>query len=229
MIGALNGVECVTWDFAGHGKGPVLPMPVEWKRFGEQVLDETEPGGIGVGHSMGAAALTMAQLEDPQRFRFLLLIEPIIFPGPHGRLDHPLSLLAVRRRKSFDSREAARNSWASKHAFARWDPSALEAYVRCGLIGDGPVDLACDPDLEADIYRGSNAHETWERLGEIDIPVLVLAGEESDTTPPDFARQQAAQFRRAGVEIVADTGHFLPMEKPRLVADRVRRVAETVG
>jgi pimeloyl-ACP methyl ester carboxylesterase len=228
VIADLDTVECVAWDFAGHGRGPALPVPVDWRRFGEQVLDVTEPGGVGVGHSMGAAALTMAQLADPGRFRFLILIEPIIFPGPHGRLDHPLSVLAVRRRKTFDSRAAALENFSSKDAFSGWDAAALEAYVRCGLVGDGPVELACDPDLEADVYRGSNAHETWERLGDIEIPVLILAGEASDTTPPGFARLQAAQFEKAGLEIVPDAGHFLPMEKPRLVADRVRRVVETL-
>ncbi|MEA1903053.1 MAG: alpha/beta hydrolase [Actinomycetota bacterium] len=229
VIAGLDGVECVAWDFAGHGHGPELQVPVDWRRFGCQVLDETEPGGIGVGHSMGAAALTMAQLADPERFRFLLLIEPIIFPGPHGRLDHPLSLLAVRRRKTFESREAALENWSSKGAFAGWDSGALEAYMRCGLVGDGPVELACAPDLEADVYRGSNAHDTWDRLGEIEIPVLVLAGEESDTTPPDFARLQATQFKSAGLEIVPGSGHFLPMEKPAIVADRIRRIVETLG
>jgi pimeloyl-ACP methyl ester carboxylesterase len=229
VIAGLEGVECVAWDFAGHGRGPETHVPIDWRLFGDQVLGETEPGGIGVGHSMGAAAMCMAQLTDPDRFRFLILIEPIIFPGPHGRLDHPLTLIAVRRRRAFESRRAALESWSAKGAFAGWDQLALEAYVECGLVGEGPVELACDPDLEADIYRGSNAHDTWERLGDIDIPVLVLAGEDSDTITPEFARHQVAQFASAGLEIVPQTGHFLPMENPALVADRVRRIVQTLG
>lgn len=50
-------------------------------------------------------------------------------------------------------------SFSSKSAFSGWDSAALEAYVRCGLVGDRPVELACDPVLEADVYRGSNTHE----------------------------------------------------------------------
>ena len=224
VIDGLEGVDCVTWDFAGHGLGPDLALPVDWRRFGEQVLDETEPGGIGVGHSMGAAAMTMAQLADPDRFRFLLLIEPMIFPGPYGRQDRQISEVALRRKNSFESREAARENFASKDAFAGWDEAALDGYVECGLVGEGPVELACDREVEADIYRASHAHDTWERLGEVEIPVLLLAGENTDSTPPEFARQQTAQFPKAGLEIVPDAGHFLPMERPVLVANRVRRL-----
>jgi pimeloyl-ACP methyl ester carboxylesterase len=222
----LSGIECVTWDFAGHGKGPVLDLPVDWQRFGSQVLEETEPGGIGVGHSMGAAALTMAQLTDPDRFRFLVLIEPIIFPGPHQRVDYMMSA-ASKRKRMFESRSVARDNFASRGAFADWVPSAIDGYVECGLIGDGVVELACDPEVEADIYRVSNLNDTWEHLGEIDIPVLILAGEESDTTPPEFARRQAAQFPKAGLEIVPGAGHFLPMTHPELVATRIHRLVET--
>lgn len=225
----LAGFECVTWDFAGHGSGPGLEIPVHWSRFGAQVLEETHPGGVGVGHSMGAAAMLMAQLADPARFRFLVLIEPIVFPGPHARTEHILSEVAARRRSLFATREEALVNWASKGAFARWDPEALEAYVQCGLVGDGPVHLACDPEHEAEIYRASNDHETWDRLADIEIPVLVLAGEMSDTTPPEFIRHQAAQFRHAGLEIVPGAGHFLPMERPDLVAQRVARVSRWKG
>lgn len=229
VIDGLEGVESVTWDFAGHGGGPPLDLPVHWRRFGEQVLDETSPGGIGVGHSMGACALVMAQITDPARFRFLILIEPIIFPGPYRREEHRLSEIAARRKGSFQSREAALANFASREAFSGWHPDALAGYVSCGLVGDGPVELACSPEIEADIYRSSNDHDTWERLGDVRIPVLLLSGSESDTISPDLARQQASRFPSAGVEIVPGAGHFLPMQAPGLVADRIRRVVEVIG
>ena len=225
VIEALEGIPCMAWDFAGHGEGPPLEPPVDWGVFATQVLDETEPGGIGVGHSMGSAALVMAQLRDPQRFRFLVLTEPIIVPGPPQPLEHPIIEAAIKRRRRFESKEQAREVFATKEPFSRWHPAALDGYVQCGLVGDGPVELACPPELEAEIFRASTSHGTWERLGEVEIPVLILAGDEGYPLPPDLFRAQAAQFPRAGVEIVPGVGHFLPMEKPELVAERVRRVA----
>lgn len=229
VISLLEGIHCVAWDFPGHGNGPRLNPPFGWEVFAEHVLELTEPGGIGVGHSMGAAALAMAQLADPDHFRFLLLIEPIIFPGPHRREEHELGGVAAKRKGSFPDRETAKENFATRRAFARWHPDAIAGYVDCGLVGAGPIELACDPRMEAEVYRGSSAHHTWDRLGEIEIPALVLCGEDSDTISPDLARSQAERLGSAGVEVVPDTGHFLPMERPDVVADRVRRLVETFG
>jgi pimeloyl-ACP methyl ester carboxylesterase len=223
----LGEVETVAWDHPGHGSGPVIDLPIDWRQFGEAVLEVTEPGGIGVGHSMGAAALTMAQLTDPGRFQALVLIEPIIFPGPHRRdEENGMSLVAVKRKRIFESRKAAMANFEGRPLFSGWDPGALQGYMDCGFIGCGEVSLACAPEVEAEIYRGSNAHDTFERLGEIDVPVLLMIGKRSDTISGDMARRQAGQFPRAGLEIVPGAGHFLPMERPQLVSDRVRRLVE---
>jgi len=223
----LGEVDTVAWDYPGHGSGPPMSLPIDWRQFGEAVLEVTEPGGVGVGHSMGAAALAMAQLSDPGRFQALVLIEPIIFPGPHGRDEaNAMSRVAVKRKRTFDSREEAMANFEGRSLFSGWDPDALQGYIDCGFIGDGEVTLACAPEVEAEIYRGSNAHDTFERLGEIDVPVLLMIGERSDTISGEMARRQAGQFPRAGLEIVPGAGHFLPMERPQVVADRVRRLVE---
>ncbi len=228
VVEALGEEDVVAWDFAGHGSGPSVEVPIDWVAFGEQVLDETKPGGVGVGHSMGGTAMVIAQLADPTRFRALVLIEPIIFPGPHERREHPLSAVAAKQKTTFETRDVARQNFASRPAFARWHPDAIDGYLDCGLVGDGPVTLACDPVVEAEVYRGSNAHDTWERMETVEIPVLILSGEDSDTIPPDLARAQAARFPRAGFEVVTAAGHFLPMEGPDLVADRGLRLMRAV-
>lgn len=220
----LDDIHTVAWDHPGHGRAPTLELPVDWRGFGEYVLDLTERGGVGVGHSMGAAALAMAQAADPQRFRALILIEPIVFPGPYRREErNSMSVTAEKRKASFGSREEAAENFRGKWPFEHWHQEAFDGYIECALIGDDEVRLACAPEVEADIYRASRDHDTWDKLGSIDIPVLVMAGESSDTITSEFARQQADQFPHAGVEIVIDASHFLPMERPDLVAERVRR------
>lgn len=223
----ISELDPIAWDFPGHGNGPPIDTPIAWESFGEYVLEVTEPGGIGVGHSMGAAALAMAQIIDPSRFRALVLIEPVIYPGQYSRSENEMSERALRRRRDYETRSEAAESFRERGAFVGWDPEAFEGYIDCGLIGDGPVSLACDPEIEADIYRGSGAHDTWDRLHSIEIPVLLLYGADSETITPDLARRQQARFSRAGLESVEAAGHFLPMQLPALVADRVRRIAET--
>ena len=56
---------------------------------------------------------------------------------------------------------------------------------------------------------------------------MVLSGADTDTIKPDLARAQA-DLMGGGVEIVPDTGHFLPMERPELIAQRTRRMVEAM-
>jgi pimeloyl-ACP methyl ester carboxylesterase len=65
----------------------------------------------------------------------------------------------------------------------------------------------------------------WDLLGKVDSPVTILAGGESETHTVDFVRHLASQISHCDYEIVPDTGHFLPMEMPETVADRIRRIA----
>lgn len=172
---------------------------------------------------MGGTAIVMAELEDPGRFAAMVLVEPVIFETDNPALVEPLVEAALRRTRWFPDRRSARAHFASKAVFSRWDAASLDGYVGDGLVDvDDGVVLACSPEFEAEVYRHYHRHDVWDRLAEVECPVLVLAGEFSDTYPPDLARRLAVRFPRAGWEVVADSGHFLPMERPQLVAARVK-------
>jgi pimeloyl-ACP methyl ester carboxylesterase len=167
--------------------------------------------------------LAMIELEHPGTFESLMLIEPIIFPPPYRRMeDNPLAKLALRRRRTFTSLEAARANFARKPPFDAWDPRALDGYLACGFRREGDRwVLACTPEVEADTYRAATTHGLYGRLGELDVPTLVLAGAATTTYPLDYAAQLAARMPRGTFEAVAEATHFLPMERPGEVADRV--------
>ena len=85
----LGVLPWTAWDYRGHGRSGGGTIPVSWWSMGFDagaVRDATPvERAIGVGHSMGGAALLMAQLFDPRRFDALILFEPIVFPGPSTR------------------------------------------------------------------------------------------------------------------------------------------------
>ena len=224
----------VAWDHRGHGASTDPPLPVDWwdvARDAKAVLADSAAPIVGVGHSMGAAALLMAEILAPGTFAAIVAVEPIVFPPPYQPNDHhPLVQSALRRRPSFPSREAALENFSEKPVFAAWDPLALEGYVDCGLVptGDEWV-LACPPQREAGFFAAAGTHGAWERLGEVLAPVLVLAGEDSDSHPAEFAAEQAARLGNGTLEIVAGTGHFLPMERPGRVAEMICQTIESIN
>ena len=218
----------LVWDLPCHGSAPKLPHPIDWWDLGTFTLAQVAGAGaplIGVGHSMGGAVMLMAEVKAPGTFSALLLIEPIVFPPPFGDYEGPQTLLATKRRNQFSSREEARANFVDKLPFSAWHPAALDGYVDCGFV-DTPegVDLACRPQDEVATYRAATQHGVWNLLGEVGPPVTILAGDSSETHAVDFLRSLASQIPNCDYEIVPGTGHFLPMEKPDVVADRLKRI-----
>ncbi|MEX0789620.1 MAG: hypothetical protein WD178_02490, partial [Actinomycetota bacterium] len=112
-----------------------------------------------------------------------------------------------------------------KLPFSAWNRTALDGYIECGLIETSEgTELACRPSDEAAIYRAATEHGVWDLLGKVDPPVVVLAGGTSETHPVAFVRRLASQIPQCEYEIVPDTGHFLPMEMPEVVADHIKRI-----
>jgi pimeloyl-ACP methyl ester carboxylesterase len=51
-------------------------------------------------------------------------------------------------------------------------------------------------------------------LGRIDVPTLLVFGEEDRITPPDLARQMLAAIPGARLELIPAAGHLPPVEQP---------------
>ena len=209
---------------------------VSWPGYGDDALAAAKevaslPGGdggiIGFGHSMGGAALLMAAAAHPGLFRLLVLFEPIVFPtdGPRDPdRPNPLRDGARRRRAVFDSFDAALANYASKPPMAAFEPDALDAYVRHGFRQDGDhVRLKCDPDTEADTFHHGGNHTTWDRLGAVDAPVIVVGGVVEEMRPSAVAELAAAELPHGRYVLEGHMDHFGPMthtaEIAALIAD----------
>lgn len=222
------------WDFPGHGASARLTPPVDWWDFAEFAFRQVEQLArprLGLGHSMGAAALAMAQVRHPGLFDRLVLVEPIVFRPPHRRQpDNPLSDVARRRKPFYPSREEAMSNFLEKPVFAGWNRRALEGYVAGGLTPvDGGFVMSCLPDDEAEVFTAASAHDLYEHLGSILCPTLVVAGETSDTHPPSYVDELVDRIgANARPLIIPGTSHFVPMERPDAIAKVVLEEARAV-
>jgi pimeloyl-ACP methyl ester carboxylesterase len=222
--GDLSGRAWISFDQRAHGGSGVPALPFDWWDGGRDVLAMVDRSGwercVGVGHSSGGAALALAEILRPGTFAALVLIEPILLPGPARRRDdEPLAAQAERRRSVFPSPEAARAAFHRRGPFARWVDEALDAYVRGGLRREGDVWLLrCAPEHEAEHYRVAWAAGAWERLAEVRCPVIVAGGSNSASHPQAFLEELASRFPRSRLEILDGATHFAPMEVPGDVA-----------
>jgi pimeloyl-ACP methyl ester carboxylesterase len=233
--------RCWAPDLRGHGASPLPPSsaadiaqdqaPVDWERFADDVLavaddligtGDAEAGHLlGAGHSMGGAALLLAEARRPGTFAALYVFEPIVFPpGVSG--DGPASSLARgarRRRRQFGSRSEARANYAAKAPLDALDPDALDAYVAGGFVADedGSVILACEPEIEAAVFEQGFRHRAFERLGAVRCPVTVACGR-PDPGPARLAPAVAAGLPNAELVTHGRLGHFGPLEDPAAIA-----------
>src|SRR5215470_4368641 len=77
VIAHLPNRHCFALDLRGHGRSSKPAAPYQWKNFGRDVKEVAAhlglSGAIGVGHSMGGHAVTLAAALSPTAFAKLLL------------------------------------------------------------------------------------------------------------------------------------------------------------
>jgi pimeloyl-ACP methyl ester carboxylesterase len=228
-------------DFRAHGASVVPEGEVPgWAGFRDDVaavvdgLDLPRGELLGVGHSMGGAALVLLEQARPGTFAGLWLFEPItpppgaLGPSPADGEVHPNPLAdgAARRRPTFPSAALALANYAAKPPLNRLRADALDAYVRHGFVPDddptapaGAVRLACRPGDESLVYRGAATHIAFEQLAQVRCPVVVAMGDEPG--PAAFAPRVAEALPDGRLERFEQLGHFGPLEAPDRVAARV--------
>jgi pimeloyl-ACP methyl ester carboxylesterase len=159
---------------------------------------------IVVGHSMGGAIAQRLALERVGWVSALVLVAtgarlrvaPAILENIRDDFSHAVALIT-------------RYAWgpeASK-SLMKLGRDALEDTGADALLGDF---LACD------------RFDVMDRLGEIDIPVLVVCGTADELTPVKYARFLAEHIPHARLVTVEGAGHMVMLERPREVGEAVR-------
>ncbi|MCW5634856.1 MAG: hypothetical protein KIT17_16095 [Rubrivivax sp.] len=130
---------------------------------------------------------------------------------------------SARRREQWPTLDAAREHFAAKPAFARWDPRVFAHYVEHGFVRDeatGGVRLAFDRDTETRIYNTLPHHvPALLRRHPLHCPVGFVAGAQSAENRQlglGFARRLSGARWRC-----IDGSHLFPMEKPEETAAAV--------
>ena len=244
VIRALGaGVHVIAVDQRGHGRSTKAP-PYDWGEYGAdagalvEALDLDDI--VGVGHSMGGHAIVQAAGAQMERFRALLLVDPVILdPGAYAMPvsfrcadDHPVA----RRRNRWATPQEMFDRFKDRHPFNVWVPEILMDYCRFGVVPDGDdFVLGCPPQVEAAIYAGSSGRDIRSIIERVTDPVVVLRAKARSAgrdRPPgsgtmDFTRSPtwaglAAAFPNGRDVHYPDVTHFMPMQAPELVARHIR-------
>ncbi|OWZ05146.1 hypothetical protein PHMEG_00022817 [Phytophthora megakarya] len=154
---------------------------------------------IGIGHSMGAAALWATEVNHPGTFDGLILFEPIygeIDADYDKNADFLVSLTLARERK-WPSMEAAASHFENWKNFSTWDRETLAGWISGAVVFDEEEQaavLACDPTIEASVYAGSKLLLTETELAAPRCPVTFHSGDRTKLFDSDRFDNFAAKY-----------------------------------
>lgn len=235
LADALGPHRWVGYDARAHGNSTRGAADMAWEGHRDDALSVIDAfelrRPVGVGHSMGGAALLLAEVLRPGTFAALWLFEPIVFPpGLADSADNPMETAALRRRTDFASREEAFANFASKAPLWELSPECLSAYVTYGFH-DTPegVTLACRPEDEAAGYRMGGRHRAWDHLGDIRCPVVVVRGRDDHPGPASVAPMLADALPAGRLDDHPELGHFGPLAEPEMMAESLRELINGIA
>ena len=227
----LDDFRVVALDFRGHGDSTSSPeLDLRWNRMAEDVIAVTDRIGVepihGFGHSMGGAALLLAQRNVPATFTSLFLFEPIIFPDDFPTEGQNVMGEAARRRRfEFESRAEVLYRYAGRPPFNQVRAGFLAGYVDNGFAEqpDGRVRLKCLPEVEAQVFENGRDIKL-SAVEHLTTPVVVAVGHDEPGANPARMGPPLAEALARGELIRYDhIGHFGPLQDPWSVARDIRR------
>lgn len=212
-------------DFRGHGRSRCeADADLRWTMMASDLVRVTrslsdDPIHV-FGHSMGGAAVLLAQLVDPHLFRSAYLFEPIVYSrdalstGPDNMAE-----VARNRRATFRSREEVLFRYSGRPPFDRLQAGCLLSYVENGFEEcDNGVTLRCTPETEARVFEDSGAAEL-ELIEHVTTPTLVAVGrDEPGVNPARFGPPLASALPNGDIIRYGHIGHFGPFQDPWTIA-----------
>lgn len=190
---------------------------------------------IGIGHSQGATATTLAAAKRPELFSQLFLLEPVTFTKRQTWLYNLAPKTLKLTREPFKSTLKKQAVWENAEeyyqflrqhkAYKRISDAHLMTYATNSLTpGDhGKLTLKFPPAQELANYFGTPC--IMAALAEViradKVPVTLIIGKPSMFISEAVRKTWASFVPPERIITLSDYGHLLPMEAPAQVAQLI--------
>jgi 2-succinyl-6-hydroxy-2,4-cyclohexadiene-1-carboxylate synthase len=199
-------------DLPGHGDAEP-PADLDLWSSADLLADQGGPG-VYVGYSMGGRVALHTALAHPA------VVERLVLIGATAGIDDPDERAA---RRAADERLADHieaigvstfiDEWLANPLFAGLTDATAQ---RADRLRNSPARLA------ASLRATGTGTQTplWDRLGEIECPVLVLVGEH-DAKFTELGRRLVDGLAQADLVVVPGAGHSVHLEQPDATVDAI--------
>jgi pimeloyl-ACP methyl ester carboxylesterase len=231
----------VAYDLRGHARSSrAVDEDYSMARFGEDVeavLQATVPEGeraIIAGHSLGG--MSIAAWAEHHDVGARASAAGLLFTGIGGLVGGQLIVHVPRFAQVLSEPVARYAFFGPRVSLPRISTPIGHAALRYAAFGPSatPAQIAffermlvgCPPEVRAGAGLAMQDMDLYHVLPRLNIPTLVMAGENDRLTPPSHARRIAEELPKPQALIeLPDTGHMGPIERPAEVAGALRALA----
>jgi pimeloyl-ACP methyl ester carboxylesterase len=193
-------------DLRGSGESQGAPGPYTIEAFSNDLSDLF----AAISHSMGSAVAQRFAIDNPPAVEGQVLIAPIPASGPHFK---PSTEDFLRSTVGDPMKSAA---WLQRLTRHEPDPETHELLAAAAA--------SVPPRAALAMLDGWLRLDFADEAATIETPTLVVVPEHDPPMTPDFVREHVAGLIVGSrLEIVADSGHYLPLEKPAELAALIER------
>ena len=192
-------------DLPGHPRGKGCSTISDYAEFVTQAIVERElTSAVLVGHSMGGAIAIEIALARQTFLAGIVLI------GSGARL----------RVTPVIKDEVIRDYAHAAEVIAEWayspktDPRLRKASIQ--ELMEVPAEVTYG-DFEA-----CDHFDRMNEIGRIDLPTLIVCGEDDALTPVKYSQYTKQKIRNARIVVIPDAGHSVMLEKPEELNEALR-------
>lgn len=195
----------IALDFRGHGESPVSPAPYRMEDLAQDAVAVLDAEGIERAHYLGSSlggmvGFALALEHAPRLASVTFLATQGVLPAANGER---IRRMAAGLAALGDSMAPAAHEIMARYTTEAWRAAEPASHAR--LIG-----IASANPLAGYEHSGGaiTAMDYDGRLGEIDTPTLVVAGEHDVPTPPERMALYRDEIRGAEMAVIEGAGHF---------------------
>jgi pimeloyl-ACP methyl ester carboxylesterase len=223
QVHALSGdYRCISWDERGFGETGVATEPFTyWDSADDLVALLAALGAkraVLAGMSQGGYLSLRAALRHPEAVKALILIDT------QARAEDP---------ETIPDNQALLEAWVAGGL-----TDEISAIIEARILGPGWPGAAEWRERWRALPRDGlpttfqtlvGREDITDRLGEIEVPALVLHGDADEAIPLECARELADRLPDAELVVIPGAGHASNLTHPELVNPAIERFLARLG